>query len=175
LASAYPRRTGCGVRAIDGFLTAAAAREWVSSAGSGVGRYAPRHDGPQHHADLTDWLIGERGREVGELLMPREAGRRRAVSWFHIRPGSAAANSRRPRRDYIAEYFAHGASTLCWYGLAHPLGDGAARNRLAAANRPLPRDTLRRSSRSWARLIERAGFLWQWQHHRFLQRADGRG
>ncbi len=153
---------GCGVRAIDGFLTCGRGQRVGIFGGSGVGKstllgmMARNTD-----ADLTViGLIGERGREVGELLAALgDAGRKRAVvvvstsdqdPLLRIRAGLAATT--------IAEY-------LCGLG-KHVLLVVDSLTRLAMAQReiglaagepPTAKGYTPSVFTLLARLIERAG------------------
>jgi len=100
---------GCGIRAIDSFLTCGRGQRVGIFGGSGVGKSTLIGMMARNtNADLTVLgLIGERGREVGELLESLgEQGRRRSVvvvstsdqdPLLRIRAGLAATT--------IAEYF----------------------------------------------------------------------
>jgi flagellum-specific ATP synthase len=153
---------GCGVRAIDGFLTCGRGQRVGIFGGSGVGKSTligmmARYTG----ADLTVLgLIGERGREVGDLLNTLgEEGRRRAVvvvstsdqdPLLRIRAGLAAAT--------IAEYFcARGKHVLLVVDSLTRLAMAQREIGLAAGEPPTAKGYTPSVFTLLARLIERAG------------------
>lgn len=153
---------GCGIRAIDAFLTCGRGQRVGIFGGSGVGKstligmMARNTD-----ADLTVLgLIGERGREVGELLNALgPEGRRRSVvvvstsdqdPLLRIR-GSLAATT-------IAEYFcAHGKNVLLIVDSLTRLAMAQREIGLAAGEPPTAKGYTPSVFTMLARLIERAG------------------
>ncbi len=153
---------GCGIRAIDGFLTCGRGQRVGIFGGSGVGKstligmMARNTD-----ADLTVLgLVGERGREVGELLTALgPEGRRRSVvvvstsdqdPLLRIRAGLAATT--------IAEYFcAHGQHVLLVVDSLTRLAMAQREIGLAAGEPPTAKGYTPSVFTMLARLIERAG------------------
>jgi len=153
---------GCGIRAIDAFLTCGRGQRVGIFGGSGVGKstligmMARNTD-----ADLTVLgLIGERGREVGELLTALGAeGRRRSVvvvstsdqdPLLRIRAGLAATT--------IAEYFcARGKHVLLVVDSLTRLAMAQREVGLAAGEPPTAKGYTPSVFTLLARLIERAG------------------
>jgi len=153
---------GCGIRAIDAFLTCGRGQRVGIFGGSGVGKstligmMARNTD-----ADLTVLgLIGERGREVGELLNALgPEGRRRSIvvvstsdqdPLLRIR-GSLAATT-------IAEYFcAHGKNVLLIVDSLTRLAMAQREIGLAAGEPPTAKGYTPSVFTMLARLIERAG------------------
>ncbi|HUB02759.1 MAG TPA: FliI/YscN family ATPase [Terriglobales bacterium] len=153
---------GCGIRAIDAFLTCGRGQRVGIFGGSGVGKstligmMARNTD-----ADLTVLgLIGERGREVGELLNALgPEGRRRSVvvvstsdqdPLLRIRASLAATT--------IAEYFcAHGKNVLLIVDSLTRLAMAQREIGLAAGEPPTAKGYTPSVFTMLARLIERAG------------------
>jgi len=153
---------GCGIRAIDGFLTCGRGQRVGIFGGSGVGKSTLLGMMARNtNADLTViGLIGERGREVGELLNALgEAGRRRAVvvvstsdqdPLLRIRAGLAATT--------IAEYFcARGKHVLMVVDSLTRLAMAQREIGLAAGEPPTAKGYTPSVFTLLARLIERAG------------------
>ena len=153
---------GCGVRAIDGFLTCGRGQRVGVFGGSGVGKSTLIGIMARNtSADLTVLgLIGERGREVGELLNTLgEDGRRRAVvvvstsdqdPLLRIRAGLAATT--------IAEYFcSRGKNVLLVVDSLTRLAMAQREVGLAAGEPPTAKGYTPSVFTLLARLIERAG------------------
>ena len=153
---------GCGIRAIDAFLTCGRGQRVGIFGGSGVGKSTLIGMMARNtSADLTVLgLIGERGREVGELLNSLgEAGRRRAVvvvstsdqdPLLRIRAGLAATT--------IAEYFcARGKNVLLVVDSLTRLAMAQREVGLAAGEPPTAKGYTPSVFTLLARLIERAG------------------
>ncbi len=153
---------GCGIRAVDGFLTCGRGQRVGIFGGSGVGKSTligmmARNTG----ADLSViGLIGERGREVGELLATLgEEGRRRSVvivstsdqdPLLRIRAGLAATT--------IAEYFcSRGKHVLLVVDSLTRLAMAQREIGLAAGEPPTAKGYTPSVFTLLARLIERAG------------------
>ena len=153
---------GCGVRAIDSFLTCGRGQRVGIFGGSGVGKSTLLGMMARNtNADLTViGLIGERGREVGELLNALgEEGRRRSVvivstsdqdPLLRIRAGLAAAT--------IAEYLcARGKHVLLVVDSLTRLAMAQREIGLAAGEPPTAKGYTPSVFTMLARLIERAG------------------
>ena len=153
---------GCGVRAIDGFLTCGRGQRVGIFGGSGVGKSTLIGIMARNtSADMTVLgLIGERGREVGELLNALgEEGRRRAVvvvstsdqdPLLRIRAGLAATT--------IAEYFCSlGKHVLLVVDSLTRLAMAQREIGLAAGEPPTAKGYTPSVFTLLARLIERAG------------------
>ncbi len=153
---------GCGIRAIDAFLTCGRGQRVGIFGGSGVGKSTLIGMMARNtSADLTVLgLIGERGREVGELLTSLgEEGRGRAVvvvstsdqdPLLRIRAGLAAAT--------IAEYFcARGKHVLLVVDSLTRLAMAQREIGLAAGEPPTAKGYTPSVFTLLARLIERAG------------------
>jgi flagellum-specific ATP synthase len=153
---------GCGIRAIDGFLTCGRGQRVGIFGGSGVGKSTLIGMMARNtNADLTVLgLIGERGREVGELLHALGAeGRRRSVvvvstsdedPLLRIRAGLAATT--------IAEYFcARGKHVLLVVDSLTRLAMAQREIGLAAGEPPTAKGYTPSVFTLLARLIERAG------------------
>lgn len=153
---------GCGVRAIDGFLTCGRGQRVGIFGGSGVGKSTLLGMMARNtNADLTViGLIGERGREVGELLHALgDAGRQRAVvvvstsdqdPLLRIRAGLAATS--------IAEYLcARGKHVLLVVDSLTRLAMAQREIGLAAGEPPTAKGYTPSVFTMLARLIERAG------------------
>ena len=153
---------GCGIRAIDAFLTCGRGQRLGIFGGSGVGKSTligmmARNTG----ADLTVLgLVGERGREVGEFLDSLgEEGRRRSVvvvstsdqsPLLRIRAALAAAA--------VAEYFsAQGKHVLLVVDSITRLAMAQREIGLAAGEPPTAKGYTPSCFTMLARLIERAG------------------
>lgn len=152
----------CGIRAIDAFLTCGRGQRVGIFGGSGVGKSTLIGMMARNtNADLTVLgLIGERGREVGELLDALGPdGRRRSVvvvstsdqdPLLRIRAGLAATT--------IAEYFcAHGNHVLLVVDSLTRLGMAQREVGLAAGEPPTAKGYTPSVFTLLARLIERAG------------------
>jgi flagellum-specific ATP synthase len=152
----------CGVRAIDGFLTCGRGQRVGIFGGSGVGKSTLLGMMARNtNADLTViGLIGERGREVGDLLNALgEAGRRRAVvvvstsdqdPLLRIRAGLAATT--------IAEYLcSRGKHVLLVVDSLTRLAMAQREIGLAAGEPPTAKGYTPSVFTMLARLIERAG------------------
>jgi flagellum-specific ATP synthase len=155
---------GCGIRAIDGFLTCGRGQRVGIFGGSGVGKSTLIGMMARNtSADLTVLgLIGERGREVGELLHALgEEGRRRSVMvvstsdqdpLLRIRAGLAATT--------IAEYFcAQGKHVLLVVDSLTRLAMAQREVGLAAGEPPTAKGYTPSVFTLLARLIERAGYF----------------
>ena len=153
---------GCGIRAIDAFLTCGRGQRVGIFGGSGVGKSTLIGMMARNtSADLTVLgLIGERGREVGELLDSLgEAGRSRSVvvvstsdqdPLLRIRAGLAATT--------IAEYFcARGKHVLLVVDSLTRLAMAQREIGLAAGEPPTAKGYTPSVFTLLARLIERAG------------------
>jgi len=153
---------GCGIRAIDAFLTCGRGQRVGIFGGSGVGKSTLIGMMARNtSADLTVLgLIGERGREVGELLRSLgEGGRRRSVvvvstsdqdPLLRIRAGLAATT--------IAEYFcARGKHVLLVVDSLTRLAMAQREIGLAAGEPPTAKGYTPSVFTLLARLLERAG------------------
>jgi flagellum-specific ATP synthase len=153
---------GCGIRAIDTFLTCGRGQRVGIFGGSGVGKSTLIGMMARNtSADLTVLgLIGERGREVGDLLTSLgEEGRRRSVvvvstsdqdPLLRIRAGLAATT--------IAEYFcARGKHVLLVVDSLTRLAMAQREIGLAAGEPPTAKGYTPSVFTMLARLIERAG------------------
>jgi len=153
---------GCGIRAIDAFLTCGRGQRVGIFGGSGVGKSTLIGMMARNtSADLTViGLIGERGREVGELLNTLgEQGRRRSVvvvstsdqdPLLRIRAGLAATT--------IAEYFcARGKHVLLVVDSLTRLAMAQREIGLAAGEPPTAKGYTPSVFTLLARLLERAG------------------
>jgi flagellum-specific ATP synthase len=153
---------GCGIRAIDAFLTCGRGQRVGIFGGSGVGKSTLIGMMARNtSADLTVLgLIGERGREVGELLNALGAeGRSRSVvvvstsdqdPLLRIRAGLAATT--------IAEYFcARGKHVLLVVDSLTRLAMAQREIGLAAGEPPTAKGYTPSVFTLLARLIERAG------------------
>jgi flagellum-specific ATP synthase len=153
---------GCGIRAVDAFLTCGRGQRVGIFGGSGVGKSTLIGMMARNtNADLTVLgLIGERGREVGELLHSLgEEGRRRSVvvvstsdqdPLLRIRASFAATT--------IAEYFcAQGKNVLLVVDSLTRLAMAQREIGLAAGEPPTAKGYTPSVFTMLARLIERAG------------------
>ena len=153
---------GCGIRAVDGFLTCGRGQRVGIFGGSGVGKSTLIGMMARNtSADLSVLgLIGERGREVGELLATLgEEGRRRSVvvvstsdqdPLLRIRAGLAATT--------IAEYFcSRGKHVLLIVDSLTRLAMAQREIGLAAGEPPTAKGYTPSVFTLLARLIERAG------------------
>ncbi len=153
---------GCGVRAIDGFLTCGRGQRLGIFGGSGVGKstlIGMMARGTS--ADLTVLaLVGERGREVGEFLQALgEQGRRQSVvvvstsdqsPLLRIRAALAATT--------IAEYFCHaGKNVLLVIDSLTRFAMAQREIGLAAGEPPTAKAYTPSVFSMLARLVERAG------------------
>ena len=153
---------GCGVRAIDAFLTCGRGQRLGIFGGSGVGKstlIGMMARGTA--ADLTVLaLVGERGREVGEFLEALgEAGRNRSVvvvstsdqsPLLRIRAALAATS--------IAEYFCHtGKNVLLVIDSLTRFAMAQREIGLAAGEPPTAKAYTPSVFSMLARLVERAG------------------
>src|SRR5271166_3963603 len=153
---------GCGVRAIDAFLTCGRGQRLGIFGGSGVGKstlIGMMARGTA--ADLTVLaLVGERGREVGEFLEGLgEAGRRRSVvvvstsdqsPLLRIRAALAATT--------LAEYFCHaGKDVLLVVDSLTRFAMAQREIGLAAGEPPTAKAYTPSVFSMLARLVERAG------------------
>jgi len=153
---------GCGVRAIDGFLTCGRGQRLGIFGGSGVGKstlIGMMARGTS--ADLTVLaLVGERGREVGEFLESLgEEGRKRSVvvvstsdqsPLLRIRAALAATT--------IAEYFCHaGKNVLLVIDSLTRFAMAQREIGLAAGEPPTAKAYTPSVFSMLARLVERAG------------------
>ena len=125
---------GCGIRAIDAFLTCGRGQRVGIFGGSGVGKstlIGMMARGTA--ADMTVLaLIGERGREVGEFLeVLGEEGRRRSVVVVSTSDQSPLLRIRAAlAATAVAEYFCQpGKQRAAGRRFADPLCHGAARDR----------------------------------------------
>jgi len=153
---------GCGIRSIDAFLTCGRGQRVGIFGGSGVGKSTLIGMMARNtNADLTVLgLIGERGREVGELLNALgPEGRRRSVvvvstsdqdPLLRIRASFAATT--------IAEYFcARGSNVLLVVDSLTRLAMAQREIGLAAGEPPTAKGYTPSVFTILARLIERAG------------------
>ncbi len=153
---------GCGIRAIDAFLTCGRGQRVGIFGGSGVGKSTLIGMMARNtNADLTVLgLIGERGREVGDLLNALgPEGRRRSVvvvstsdqdPLLRIRASLAATT--------IAEYFcARGRNVLLVVDSLTRLAMAQREIGLAAGEPPTAKGYTPSVFTMLARLIERAG------------------
>jgi flagellum-specific ATP synthase len=153
---------GCGIRAIDAFLTCGRGQRVGIFGGSGVGKSTLIGMMARNtSADMTViGLIGERGREVGDLLHSLgDAGRRRSVvvvstsdqdPLLRIRAGLAATT--------IAEYFCdRGRHVLLVVDSLTRLAMAQREIGLAAGEPPTAKGYTPSVFTVLARLIERAG------------------
>lgn len=153
---------GCGVRAVDGFLTCGRGQRVGIFGGSGVGKSTLIGMMARNtNADLTVLgLIGERGREVGELLLALgDKGRQRSVvvvstsdqdPLLRIRAALAAAT--------IAEYFCSlGKHVLLVVDSLTRMAMAQREIGLAAGEPPTAKGYTPSVFTLLARLIERAG------------------
>ena len=170
---------GCGVRAIDAFLTCGRGQRLGIFGGSGVGKstlIGMMARGTA--ADLTVLaLVGERGREVGEF--PRRPGRSRTAPLrgrcLHFRPVAAVAYPRRSGRDQHRRVFLPlGRNVLLVVDSLTRFAMAQREIGLAAGEPPTAKGYTPSVFNMLARLVERAGRFAAGQHHRLLHRADGR-
>jgi len=153
---------GCGIRAVDAFLTCGRGQRVGIFGGSGVGKSTLIGMMARNtNADISVLgLIGERGREVGELLNALgPEGRRRSVvvvstsdqdPLLRIRAGLAATT--------IAEYFfARGSHVLLVVDSLTRLAMAQREIGLAAGEPPTAKGYTPSVFTLLARLIERAG------------------
>lgn len=153
---------GCGIRAIDAFLTCGRGQRIGIFGGSGVGKSTligmmARNTG----ADLTVLgLVGERGREVAEFLETLgEEGRRRSVVVVSTSDQSPLLRIRAAlSATAIAEYFcAQGKNVLLVVDSITRLAMAQREIGLAAGEPPTAKGYTPSCFTMLARLIERAG------------------
>lgn len=172
---------GCGIRAVDAFLTCGRGQRIGIFGGSGVGKSTLIGMMARNtSADLTVLgLVGERGREVRDFLENAlgEEGRKRAVvvvstsdqSPMLSHPRSARGD--RCRRIFLRAREARAAGG----GLAHPAGHGAARDWFGRG-RTAHRQRLHTFVLCHAGPTDRAGGkIRPRQHYGVLHGFDGRG
>ena len=172
---------GCGIRAIDAFLTCGRGQRVGIFGGSGVGKSTLI--GMMARGTIADLtvlaLVGERGREVREFL--EDAGTRKAASalggsGLHFRPVAAccafAPRWRPPRSPSISA--AQGKNVLLVVDSLTRFAMAQREIGLAAGEPPTAKGYTPSVFTMLARLVERAGQFGARQHHRLLHRADGR-
>jgi flagellum-specific ATP synthase len=154
---------GCGIRAVDAFLTCGRGQRLGIFGGSGVGKSTLIGMMARNTAaDLTVLgLIGERGREVREFLENAlgEEGRRRAVVVVSTSDQSPLLRIRAALASTaIAEYFcAQGKSVLLVVDSLTRLAMAQREIGLAAGEPPTAKGYTPSCFAMLARLIERAG------------------
>lgn len=153
---------GCGIRAIDGFLTCGRGQRVGIFGGSGVGKstlIGMMARGTA--ADLTVLsLVGERGREVGEFLeVLGEEGLRRAVVVVSTSDQSPLLRLRAPlAATAVAEYFASlGRNVLLIVDSLTRFAMAQREIGLAAGEPPTAKGYTPSVLNMLARLVERAG------------------
>lgn len=153
---------GCGIRAIDGFLTCGRGQRVGIFGGSGVGKstlIGMMARGTT--ADLTVLaLVGERGREVGEFLeVLGEAGRRRSVVVVSTSDQSPLLRIRAAlTATAVAEYFAStGKNVLLVVDSVTRFAMAQREIGLAAGEPPTAKGYTPSVLNMLARLVERAG------------------
>ena len=111
---------GCGIRAIDAFLTCGRGQRLGIFGGSGVGKstlIGMMARGTS--ADLTVLaLVGERGREVGEFLeaLGRSGTAKIGGGGLHLGPVALTADSRRAGRHHHCRILLPGGQDMfCWW------------------------------------------------------------
>jgi len=154
---------GCGVRAVDGFLTCGRGQRVGIFGGSGVGKSTligmmARHTG----ADLTVLaLVGERGREVRHFLEEAlgEEGRKRSVVVVSTSDQSPLLRIRAAlAATAVAEYFCgRGRDVLLILDSLTRLATAQREISLAAGEPPTAKGYTPSVFTMLARLIERAG------------------
>jgi flagellum-specific ATP synthase len=154
---------GCGIRAIDGFLTCGRGQRLGIFGGSGVGKSTligmmARNTG----ADLTVLgLVGERGREVREFLEQAlgEEGRKRTVTVVSTSDQSPLLRIRAAlAATAVAEYFSRrGKHVLLVVDSITRLAMAQREVGLAAGEPPTAKGYTPSCFAMLARLIERAG------------------
>ncbi|MFZ0286555.1 MAG: FliI/YscN family ATPase [Terriglobales bacterium] len=154
---------GCGIRAVDGFLTCGRGQRVGIFGGSGVGKSTligmmARNTG----ADLTVLaLVGERGREVRQFLEESlgEEGRKRSVVVVSTSDQSPLLRIRAAlAATAIAEYFCrHGKNVLLVVDSITRLAMAQREVSLAAGEPPTAKGYTPSVFTMLARLIERAG------------------
>ena len=113
---------GCGIRAVDGFLTCGRGQRVGIFGGSGVGKSTLIGMMARNTtADLTVLaLVGERGREVRHFLEDAlgEEGRKRSVVVVSTSDQSPLLRIRAAlAATAVAEYFCARARTFCWWSI----------------------------------------------------------
>jgi flagellum-specific ATP synthase len=154
---------GCGIRAVDGFLTCGRGQRVGIFGGSGVGKSTligmmARNTG----ADMTVLaLVGERGREVRHFLQDAigEPGRKRAVVVVSTSDQSPLLRLRAAlAATAVAEYFcAQGKNVLLVVDSLTRLATAQREIGLAAGEPPTSKGYTPSVFTLMARLIERAG------------------
>src|SRR5208283_1084194 len=153
---------GCGVRAVDGFLTCGRGQRMGIFGGSGVGKstlIGMMARGTT--ADLTVLaLVGERGREVGEFLATLgEEGRRRSVVIVSTSDQSPLLRIRAAlAATAVAEYFStHGSNVLLVVDSLTRFAMAQREIGLAAGEPPTAKGYTPSVLTMLAKLVERAG------------------
>ncbi len=171
---------GCGIRAVDGFLTCGRGQRVGIFGGSGVGKSTLIGMMARNTAaDLTVLaLVGERGREVRHFLEDAlgEEGRKKAVVVVSTSDQSPLLRIRAAlAATAISEYFcSRGKQVLLVVDSLTRLAMAQREIGLAAGEPPTAKGYTPSVFSLLARLIERAGKFCEGQHHRFLYGADGR-
>ena len=170
---------GCGIRAIDGFLTCGRGQRIGIFGGSGVGKstlIGMMARGTA--ADMTVLaLVGERGREVGEFLeVLGEEGLRRAVVIVSTSDQSPLLRIRAAlAATAVAEYFASlGKNVLLIVDSLTRFAMAQREIGLAAGEPPTAKGYTPSVLNMLARPGGAGGEFFAGQHHRLLHRADGR-
>jgi len=154
---------GCGVRAVDGFLTCGRGQRVGIFGGSGVGKSTLIGMMARNtSADLTVLaLVGERGREVRHFLEEAlgEEGRKRSVVVASTSDQSPLLRIRAAlAATAVAEYFcAHGRNVLLVVDSLTRLATAQREISLAAGEPPTAKGYTPSVFTLLARLIERAG------------------
>ena len=169
---------GCGIRAIDGFVTCGRGQRVGIFGGSGVGKstlIGMMARGTS--ADLTVLaLVGERGREVSEFLegLGRE-GRARSVVVVSTSDQSPLLRIRAAlTATAVAEYFCQsGKNVLLVVDSLTRFAMAQREIGLAAGEPPTAKGYTPSVFSLLSRLVERAGRLAQGSITAFLYRADG--
>ena len=153
---------GCGIRAIDGFLTCGRGQRVGIFGGSGVGKSTLI--GMMARGTSADLivlaLVGERGREVGDFLeLLGEEGRSRSVVVVSTSDQSPLLRMRAAlAATSIAEYFAHaGKDVLLVVDSITRFAMAQREIGLAAGEPPTAKGYTPSVLNTLARLVERAG------------------